>query len=331
MILVTGATGTTGKEVVKQLSTKGIALRALVRDPDRGHKILGPGVQIARGDLGDRASLDAAVDECDSVFLLSSADPRQVELQGNVIEAAVRGGARRVVKLGALGASADSPISLARAHFQTEQQLAGSGLQYTNLRPTMFMQNMFMSAATIQSEGKIYAPMQNGKVSFVDARDIASVAVAALTEERHDGETYDITGGQALSHADLAGVFSEVLGREVTYVAVAALTEERHDGETYDITGGQALSHADLAGVFSEVLGREVTYVDVPPEAARQGMLSGGMPEWLADDLLKLMTMVFAPGHGAAVADTVARVTGRAPITFRRFVQDHAAAFQPAG
>jgi len=288
MILVTGATGTTGKEVVKQLSTKGIALRALVRDPDRGHKILGPGVQIARGDLGDRASLDAAVDECDSVFLLSSADPRQVELQGNVIEAAVRGGARRVVKLGALGASADSPISLARAHFQTEQQLAGSGLQYTNLRPTMFMQNMFMSAATIQSEGKIYAPMQNGKVSFVDARDIASVAVAALTEERHDGETYDITGGQALSHAD-------------------------------------------LAGVFSEVLGREVTYVDVPPEAARQGMLSGGMPEWLADDLLKLMTMVFAPGHGAAVADTVARVTGRAPITFRRFVQDHAAAFQPAG
>jgi len=60
-------------------------------------------------------------------------------------------------------------------------------------------------------------------------------------------------------------------------------------------------------------------------------MLSGGMPEWLADDLLKLMTMVFAPGHGAAVADTVARVTGRAPITFRRFVQDHAAAFQPAG
>jgi len=288
MILVTGATGTTGKEVVKQLSTKGIALRALVRDPDRGHKILGPGVQIARGDLGDRASLDAAVDECDSVFLLSSADPRQVELQGNVIEAAVRGGARRVVKLGALGASADSPISLARAHFQTEQQLAGSGLQYTNLRPTMFMQNMFMSAATIQSEGKIYAPMQNGKVSFVDARDIASVAVAALTEERHDGETYDITGGLALSHAD-------------------------------------------LAGVFSEVLGREVTYVDVPPEAARQGMLSGGMPEWLADDLLKLMTMVFAPGHGAAVADTVARVTGRAPITFRRFVQDHAAAFQPAG
>lgn len=288
MILVTGATGTTGREVVKQLHQKGVETRALARDPGKARKVLGAKVQIARGDLGDRASLDAALDGCDRVFLLSSADQRQAELQGNVIEAAVRGGARRVVKLGALGASADSPISLARAHFQTEQQLARSGLEYTNLRPTMFMQNMFMSAATIQSEGMIYVPMQDGKISFVDAQDIAAVAVAALTEEGHNGETYDITGGQALSHAE-------------------------------------------IAAVFSEVLGREVTYMDVPPGAALEGMLSSGMPGWLADDLLKLMTLVFAPGHGAAVADTVSRVTGRAPITFREFVRDHAAAFQPAG
>jgi uncharacterized protein YbjT (DUF2867 family) len=120
---------------------------------------------------------------------------------------------------------------------------------------------------------------------------------------------------------------SWVDARDIAQVGVTALTQAGHENKEYPITGGEAISCAAMAATLSEVLGKSVSYVDVPLAAAKQGMVSAGMPEKLAD--LMNETYALGPaGHLAYVADTVETVTGRRPRTFRQFAEDHAAAFK---
>lgn len=219
MILVTGATGKVGSEVVKQLAARGAPVRALVRSPEKARAIAAPGVEIARGDLGDPGSLGAAMEGVEALFLLTPPDPRQVEWQHNAIEAAKRAGVRHVVKLSAIGASEHAPVQLGRWHWQTEEELKASGLGWTILQPGFFMQNFLGFAPTIQGQGAFYSNV-NGRVALVDARDIAAVAVAALTEDGHEGQTYVITGGEAISYPEAAEKLSAALGRGVNYVEI---------------------------------------------------------------------------------------------------------------
>ena len=219
-ILVTGATGTVGREVLKQLVAKGAAVRAFVRSVEKGDALKGPNVEIAIGDLDQPDTLDSAMTGIDKVFLLSPGDPRQVELQGNAVRAAQRAGVKYMVKLAALGVAPESPFALARWHAQTEKQIEESGMAYTHLHPHSFMQN-FLGMAPMIAEGNLYAPMKDGRISLVDARDIAAVAAATLTEPGHEGKTYDITGPEALSYADIAEKLSEVIGKKVTYVDIS--------------------------------------------------------------------------------------------------------------
>ena len=221
VILVTGATGTTGSEVVRQLSARGVRVRALVRDLKKAAGLAGPAIELVQGDMSQPATLDTALRGVERVYLASPAHLRQMELQGNVIEASKRAGVRHIVKLAAREVGLDSPVSFARMHSQTERQLEASGIAYTQLHPTLFMQSFLSYIPTIKSEGAIYAPLKDGRVAMVDARDVASVAVAALTEDGYYGQTCDITGPEALSFGDAAGIFSEVLGKPVWYVDVA--------------------------------------------------------------------------------------------------------------
>lgn len=221
MILVTGATGTTGREVLMQLTARGVRVRAFVRNPDRAVALDGPLVEIVRGDLERPETLSPALKGVDAVFLLSSPDPRQAELQGNLVEAAPRAGIRRLVKMSVLGADPASPASLPRWHGETERQIEASGIPYTHLRPNLFMQALLMHAPSVARDGAIYAPVKDGKVSVVDTRDIAAVAVAALTEDGHEAKAYDITGPEALSYADMAARLSSATGKTVTHVDVA--------------------------------------------------------------------------------------------------------------
>jgi uncharacterized protein YbjT (DUF2867 family) len=284
MILITGATGTTGSALVKQLSKKGERVRAFVRNLDKAKALKGLNVELTKGDLSDVASIDAAMKGVDRVFVLSSFDPKQAELQGNVVKAAKRAGAKRIVKMGALGTAPDSHIGVARWHAQTEKEIEDSGLEYTHLHPSLFMQFSFVNAPTIKSHGAFYGSFRDGKISMVDARDIA--AVAAVT-----------------------------------------LTEHGHAGKTYTITGPEALSMDDVAGKIGDAIGKTVKYVDVPPEASRKTMLENGMPDWFADDLLKLAE-VFAAGHASEVVPTVEQVTGTKARSFDQFVKDFADAFK---
>lgn len=222
MILVTGGTGKVGSEVVRLLADAGEPVCVLARDSRRAVGIMRPGVDIVPGDLGSAASLDEACVGVDRVFLLSPADPRQVEWESNVIGAATRAGVRHLVKISAIGAAKNSPVAIARWHWAVEQELETSGLPYTILQPHSFMQNLLGSATTVMEQSAIYAPAGDGRIGMVDARDIAAVAARVLmAPEEHRGHTYLVTGPAAVSYADVAATLSKVLGRPVRYVDVA--------------------------------------------------------------------------------------------------------------
>jgi uncharacterized protein YbjT (DUF2867 family) len=222
MILITGATGTNGSEIVKQLVAAGARVRALVRNREKAALAFkGLDVELVEGDFARPETLDAALQGVEKALLLSAVHTHQVEWQGNFIEAAKRAAhAPHVVKFSAMGANPDSPIRLARWHGQTEKQLEQSGLPYTHLRPTSFMQNMLWSAQSIVMQGAFYMPMKDARASHVDVRDIAAVAVKVFTESGHEGKSYEITGPEALSYSEIAEKLSAVTGKKVTYVNV---------------------------------------------------------------------------------------------------------------
>jgi len=220
MILVTGATGTIGSELLRRLAGRGQKVRAFSRSPEKLPQL--QGLEPFRGDLLDRRSIEAALKGADRVFLLSDASPRQVELQGNLIQVARRSGVRLLVKLSVLGADAQSPINLARWHAKTEDELRRADIPHAILQPHFFMQNTLGYASTVISDGAIYGAMGGGKVAMVDARDVAAVAAAVLTGRGHEGKTYVVSGGEAVSLQDVAERISVAIGKRVKYVDVPA-------------------------------------------------------------------------------------------------------------
>jgi uncharacterized protein YbjT (DUF2867 family) len=219
MILVIGATGTNGREVVQRLAREGKQVRALVRNPAKADGLRLPNVELAQGDLDDPASLDRAFEGVSRAFVVTAVDERSVGWFRNAFDAAKRAGKPHVVKFSGMGAgTADS--ALLRQHGDTDEMLKGSGLPYTILRPNSFFQNMLWSAGTIKGHGAFYLPMRDAWQSLVDVRDIAAVAVKVLTEPGHEGQVYEITGPESLSYADVAATLTRVLGKPVRYVDV---------------------------------------------------------------------------------------------------------------
>lgn len=227
MVLVTGGTGTVGREVVKRLAAANVPARVLVRTPEKAIVLKGIKAEFMVGDMERPATLGAALKGVESLFLLTGADPRQAEFQGNMVKAAKTAGVRHVVKLSALGAAAGSPVALARWHRQTEEEIEASGMEWTHLRPHFFMQNTLDFAPMIKTKGAFYAPLGDGKIPMVDARDIAGVAVRALTGAGHHGKIYDVTGPEAVSFHDVAAALTAATGKPVQYVAVTPADARR--------------------------------------------------------------------------------------------------------
>jgi uncharacterized protein YbjT (DUF2867 family) len=218
MILVTGATGTVGSEVVRLLAAMGDPPRAFVRDAAVARRRLGEHIELVEGDLDQPETINAALRDVDHLFLLTRQDCRQVDWEGDLIHAAARAGVGRIIKVSVFRADQQSPLQIARQHGQAEELLERSGVEGTILRPVFFMQNLLAMVRC----GVLATAAQDGRVAMVDARDVAAVAVSALTSEGHAGKTYTLTGPEALSFDDVAKTLSHSSGPAIAHVRVPA-------------------------------------------------------------------------------------------------------------
>jgi uncharacterized protein YbjT (DUF2867 family) len=219
MILVTGATGTNGRELVDELKKRRVPFRAMLRDANK-RSLLPEGVEIVEGDFAKPDTLARALDGVDHAFLVSPSSEQSGELEKSFIAAAKNAGVAHVVKLSVIGADLHSTSRFQRFHREVEIELENSGMGWTNLRPNLFMQTTLSYKPTIVSQNAIFASAGNSRISAVDVRDIAAVAAVMLTEAGHEGKNYIITGPEALTHTEMAAHLSEALGKQVRYVDV---------------------------------------------------------------------------------------------------------------
>ena len=216
MILVTGGTGGVGSELLRLLSKAGIATRALARHPQRAQAL--PGITWIAGDLSKPGTLTSAFEGARTLFLLTSYYEDMVELQHNAISAARAAGVTYVVKISAFAASDHSRAPVGRWHYQIEKELQESGLGWTILRPHHFMQNLLAQAEYVRTEGVVYSASGDGKIPYVDGRDVAAVAFATLTQPGHLGKKYVVTGSEAISYRQAAEIIGAAIGKPVRFV-----------------------------------------------------------------------------------------------------------------
>lgn len=219
MILITGANGTVGREVVREVTQTEVKFCAMYRSKEDAAKA-GAVVQTVAADFADPESLLRALEGVESVFLVCSPVEQLVELEGNMIDACKRAGVKKVVLNSALGAG-DYDKSFPGWHRKVEEKLKSSGMEYVILRPNGFMQNVLAYLApSIRAEGAFYAAMGEAKTSYVDVRDVAAVAAKALTAGGYEGKVYELNGPEAITQADLAERISKHAGRLVRYVDI---------------------------------------------------------------------------------------------------------------
>lgn len=223
MILVVGTTGNIGGEVAQLLADKGSPLRVLARDVSKASAQFDDSVEVVQGDLRDPFSLPAALDGVEKVFLVTPLALDQVAMKNTLIDAAAGAGVKHIVMSTGIGAAPDAPVQFGRWHGENQERLKQSGMDWTFVQPTFFMQNFLMSAPTIADHGAFYLPLgEASPVSWVDARDIAAVAATALTEPGHEGQAYTLTGPQAVTCEQIAEAMGEIVDTPVRYVPVSS-------------------------------------------------------------------------------------------------------------
>ena len=294
MILVTGATGASGAAVIREFARRGLAVRALVRNPAKLAALLAPeraerasAVRVVRGDMAEPDSLGDALAGVEKVLMISTANEALVRTQTTFIDVARRAGVRHLVKFSGRGCSLDSAFRFARMHGQVEQYLEGSGLAWTMLRPSQFMHVYFREIPTILRDGLIALPMADARLAPVDVEDIARIAVAVLVG---DG----------------------------------------HENQRYDITGPEALTMNDVAATLSAAIGLPVRYVDVDPAEKHRQLLAAGIPAYFADAMNELFAERRRNLDESRVELSTHERFGVAPTTLADFARRHAAVFRGA-
>jgi uncharacterized protein YbjT (DUF2867 family) len=288
MILVTGATGSSGKHLVSQLKARGVAFRALVRDQAKGEAL---GVDYAVGDYNDPASLNLAMKGVDRVFLASpgaqaeapDGEQPMIRWERNVIDAAKAAGVEYVVKLSMWNARIGGRMSEG-GHGAVEAYLKASGLGWTMLQPGGFMQNFLSPATSLADEaGNLIGPDGDAPVAFIDCHDIAAVAAALLT-----GET----------------------GRNQSFV----------------ITGPEAVTYREIAAKLTAGWGRDVGFSGQSEQAIADRLRGYGLASRQADEMASLYASL-GEGMFSETTDAVEHLTGTRPRTFDQFMAAHPEAF----
>jgi len=219
MILITGASGSVGREVVREMLKTGEEFRAMYRSNEEAAKAPAA-VKTLIADFSDEASLRKAFEGVERVFLVCSPIQELVELEGNVIEAAKKAGVKQIVLNSALGAG-DYDKSFPSWHRKVEDKLKASGMEFAILRPNGFMQNILaFLAPSIRAQGAFFDAMGDAKTSLVDVRDVAAVTAKALTGDGHAGKTYELNGPEAVTQDEIAKRIAEKSGRAVKHVNI---------------------------------------------------------------------------------------------------------------
>lgn len=222
MILVTGATGSIGRYLVRDLQQRRVPMRALVRSQQKGQEL---GCDFVVGDFDDPGSIAAAMRDSDRLFLnAGGAEPvdgeqPMVRQQKTVIDAAVDAGISQVVKISVWGARDGGRLATG-AHWLIEQHLKASGLDWSILQPGGFMQNFLAGAGSFTSDGDLIDAYGSAPVSYIDCYDIAACATALLTGSGREGQSFVLTGPEPLTCADIATKLSAALGHLIGHVAL---------------------------------------------------------------------------------------------------------------
>ena len=213
-ILVTGATGAVGSELVRLLGKADVDVRAGTRRPARAAELFGSGVEVVELDYARVVTFDAAVEWAERIFLISPPfDPHVYETLSPLLDWAVQAGVSHVVAMSAMGMEVREDLPIRKL----ERHILSLGVDWTFLRPNLLMQNFGFLAERMRRTGAFSMPVKDARVSLVDGRDVAAVAALALTTAAHMGKAYTLTGPEALTHAEVAETISKVAGRVVTF------------------------------------------------------------------------------------------------------------------
>lgn len=288
-ILVTGASGNIGSEVVKQLLSDApeVSIKAAVHSSQNVKKVkYDDRVKVIQIDYKEPETVREALNGVDKLFLLTPDVPNAADLASNVVIEAKKAGIRHIMKQSVMGANLEADVGTMRLHRQAEKVIEQSGIPFTFLRPNEFMQNFVnFHSPSIRENNAFYVPLEDAKVSLVDVRDIAAVAVKSLTDE------------------------------------------DRHKNKTYLITGPEALSYHKVAEILSNTTGRKINYVNISDEEARAAMKEMGMSDWLINTVSELSDY-FRKGKASEISPAVDEVTGNKPISFSQFANDYVDAFR---
>src|SRR5215831_10169454 len=254
-ILVTGGDGNIGSEVINQLSSKRDDVRIVggVRSIGKKKDIdkrLDSHHDLVEIEYDNPETVTQALKGIDKLFLLTPTHPKMIDFTSNLVNGAKERNVKHIVKLSHIRADPDDvpQINITRLHRQAERIIEESEIPFTFLRPNFFMQN-FVNFYLTKGQSSIYLPAGEGKVSFVDVRDIAEVVVQALTNNK-DG---------------------------------------LHNGKAYTITGPEAIPYRDAAGILSDSINRKVSYVNISEDDARKAIINMGMSDWHTNILLELL------------------------------------------
>jgi len=224
MILLTGATGTAGSLIADEFVQKREKVRILVRDRTRAigfEKV--PTVEIVEGDMSKRSSLGSALEGVDRVLMISGPRMEMVETQCTFIDACTAAGVRHVIKFSGLDARPETTFPFGLMHREIEEYLEKSGLAWTHLRPTGFMQEYLREAPSIIHQGALYFALGDVRLNPIDLIDVAKVGFLLLRDGGHEGARFPMTGPESLTMTEVAYRISRANGRTVQYVAVSPI------------------------------------------------------------------------------------------------------------
>jgi len=222
VILVTGAAGLSGSIVVRHFSRQKTKVRALVRNLEKARELETlPMIEVVQGDMLRPEALGPALQGIERVLMISSPNSQMLETQCTFIDACKKAGVQHIVKFSGFESGVDpKKFRFMRMHNEIEHYLENSGVAWTHLRPSQFMQVYLREAPAIAAKGAIFLPMGNARLEPVDIEDIAKVAFSLLHSEGHEGKSYDMTGPESLTMTEVAEQISSAIGKPVRYVNV---------------------------------------------------------------------------------------------------------------